>query len=214
MSDPKQKKQLKVLGGLVVLMLLVIYWNFGGVAPRTPTNSQNRLSSDTPELKDFVLKTRQRRGKSGKKAIPISEINSTIHFEKLGHMKTVAPSVRRNMFAFSTPSVPKGTEGDDRVSLQTQVLSPPPVVSQSDSVSSVGHQAVSINLKFYGFKKNEAGSQRQGFFADGDTVFLAWEGDMVANRYRIHRITDTMAEVEEVSSKTRAQLVLISPEGN
>lgn len=214
MSDPKQKKQLKVLGGLVVLMLLVIYWNFGGGAPRTPTGSEGRLSSDAPELKDFVLRTRQRRGKAGNKAIPVSEINSTIHFEKLGQMKTVEPSVKRNMFAFYTPSVPKKTDGGDRASPQTQVLSRPPVVSQSNSVSSVGHHSVSINLKFYGFKNNEDGSQRQGFFADGDTVFLAWEGDLVSNRYRIHRITDTRAEVEEVSSKTRVQLVLVSPEGN
>ena len=50
----------------------------------------------------------------------------------------------------------------------------------------------------------------QGFFADGDEVYLAFEGDLVANRYRVVRIGDSTAEIEEVSSKTKRQINLVT----
>ena len=46
---------------------------------------------------------------------------------------------------------------------------------------------VIINLKFFGIKMDLPHKGRQGFFADGDEVYLASEGDLVANRYRILR---------------------------
>ncbi|MDE2756676.1 MAG: hypothetical protein OXI92_09035, partial [Acidobacteriota bacterium] len=55
------------------------------------------------------------------------------------------------------------------------------------------------------------GKKRQAFFADGDDLYMAWEGDMVANRFRIHRNTETIAEVEEVASRTRKRLNLEFP---
>ena len=56
---------------------------------------------------------------------------------------------------------------------------------------------------------DENGAQLLGFFADGDSVFLAKEGDLVANRYRIHRLTNKIAEVEEIRTKIRKQLYLV-----
>ena len=56
---------------------------------------------------------------------------------------------------------------------------------------------------------DENGAQLLGFIADGDSVFLAKEGDLVANRYRIHRLTNKIAEVEEIRTKIRKQLYLV-----
>jgi hypothetical protein len=58
---------------------------------------------------------------------------------------------------------------------------------------------------------NPAQKTRQGFFADGDEVYLAFEGQLVANRYRVVHIGDASAEIEEVTSKTRRQISLVTP---
>jgi hypothetical protein len=68
---------------------------------------------------------------------------------------------------------------------------------------------VVINLKFFGLLSEPVQKHRQGFFADGDETYLASEGELVANRYRIVRIGDATAEVEEITSKTRRQLNLV-----
>jgi Tfp pilus assembly protein PilP len=74
-------------------------------------------------------------------------------------------------------------------------VAPPPVI---------------INLKFFGTKTDARARRIQGFFADGDEVYLVSEGDLVANRYRVIRIGDNSAEVEELSSKTRRQISLLT----
>ncbi len=208
MSDPKQKKQLKVLGVLLVVLVLVFYWSWGS-GPSATSTLPGRLPSASLGLEDFVLRTHQRAGGRNRKGIPVSEINSSIHFEKLGRMETVQPSLARNMFAFYTP--PPATQRTPGNTSQgnSRIARPQPVVP--GRTSSAGRNSVAIHLKFYGFRKDQAGKQRQGFFADGDDFFLAWEGELIANRYRIHRIIDTMAEVEEVRSKTRKRLNLETP---
>jgi hypothetical protein len=69
---------------------------------------------------------------------------------------------------------------------------------------------VNINLKFIGFALNPVQKTRQGFFTDGDQVYVAFEGQLVANRYRVVHISDALAEIEEVSSKTRRQISLVT----
>lgn len=212
MSDPKQKKQLKLLGALVVVLLLVLYWSWGQSS--SPSLS---TSGGTPAgwrgLESFVLKTGNpgdgRRGRE----IPAAQINSSIDFEKLGRMEKIEPSLARNMFAFYTP--PPSAEPDGGASRRTPGSGNRTGERSRTYVpggaSSQGRRAVNIPLKYYGFRKDPQGKKRQAFFADGEDLYLAWEGDVVANRFRIHRITDTMAEVEEVASKTRKRLNLEMP---
>jgi hypothetical protein len=208
MNDPKQKKQLKLLGVLLLVLMLALYWSWG-IGPAATSTLPGRLPSASLGLEDFVLRTGQPvDGRIGK-GIPVSEINSSIHFEKLGQMETVQPSLARNMFAFYTPPRPSGKTPGNGSPENSGSARPQPVVPER--ISPAGRSSVTINLKFYGFRKDPKGEQRQGFFADGEDLFLAREGELIANRYRIHRITDTMAEVEEVGSKTRKRLNLETP---
>ena len=214
MSDAKQKKQLKLLGGLVVLLLLVLYWTWGQSS--SPSLS---TSGGTPAawrgLESFVLKTGKPGDRRSGKEIPAAQINSSIDFEKLGRMEKIEPSLARNMFAFSTPPPSPFAKPNGGASRQPPKSANPtggrsrPIVPGGGS--STGRKAVDIRLKYYGFRKDPQGKERQAFFADGEDLYLAWEGDVVANRFRIHRITDTMAEVEEVASRTRKRLNLEMP---
>ncbi|MDE2665194.1 MAG: hypothetical protein OXI69_03495 [Acidobacteriota bacterium] len=212
MSDPKQKKQLKLLGALVVVLLLVLYWSWGQ-SSSSSLSSSGGAPAAWRGLESFVLTTGQpgdgRRGRE----IPAAQINSSIDFEELGRMEKIEPSLARNMFAFYTP--PPSTDPNGGTSRQ-----PPRSGSRTGAgkrpfvpggASSPGRKAVDIPLKYYGFRKDPLGKKRQAFLADGDDLYLAWEGEVVANRFRIHRITDTMAEVEEVASRTRKRLNLELP---
>ncbi len=212
MSDPKQKKQLKLLGALLVVLLLVLYWTWGGGS--SPASS---AADGTPAawsgLESFVLKTGKPGDRRTGREIPADQINSSIHFEKLGQMETIQPSLARNMFAFHTPPPSEKPSGGPA---RERPESTGPAGGRGrpfvpGRTSATGPKAADIPLKFYGFRKDPQGKQRQAFFADGDDLYLAWEGDVVANRYRIHRITDTTAEVEEVASRTRKRLNLEMP---
>ena len=211
MSDPKQKKQLKLLGALLVVLLLVLYWTWGG-GSSPASSASGGMPAAWSGLESFVLKTGKPGDRRTGREIPADQINSSIHFEKLGQMEKIQPSLARNMFAFHTPP-PSGKLSRERPG------APKPADPAGGRgrpfvpgrTSATGPKAADIPLKFYGFRKDPQGKQRQAFFADGDDLYLAWEGDVVANRYRIHRITDTTAEVEEVTSRTRKRLNLEMP---
>jgi hypothetical protein len=162
------------------------------------------------DLKDIYLKRNPRRT-GGKKEISFRDIDPSIHLDKLTSFDPGEPLNARNMFSIGAPpperstgaksagigssgSAVAGSSGNPNLSsAPVRPAGPPPVVSA---------------LKFYGTKTDLAEKKRQGFFAEGDEIYVAAEGDLVANRYRVVRIGDSSAEIEEVSSKMRRQISL------
>lgn len=55
-----------------------------------------------------------------------------------------------------------------------------------------------INLKFFGVE-TRANGKRQAFLLNGDDVYLASEGDIVARKYKIVSISATSVQVEDLS---------------
>jgi len=66
-----------------------------------------------------------------------------------------------------------------------------------------------INLKFFGFASH-AGEPTRIFLAQGDTVFIAYEGQIVDRRYKVLRITPNSVEIEDVLNNNR-QTIPLSP---
>jgi len=65
-----------------------------------------------------------------------------------------------------------------------------------------------IPVKFFGYSVDTGSGKRRAFFTDGDDVFIAAEGEMLLNRFRILHIGNASAELEEVSSGRRATVIL------
>jgi hypothetical protein len=211
MKIDKQKKQILILSGLLVVLAFTMYrWFSGAAGPSAtaPAASPNLPQEQALDLKDLYLKKNPRRNNL-KKEVSFRDIDPSIHIDKLEDFDPGTPLNIRNMFSTeavrestvtaknSKPGRPGPTVSSASGSQQSLVISrptPPPTVI--------------INLKFFGTKTDLRYKSRQGFFADGDEVYLASEGDLVANRYRILRIGDSSAEVEELSSKTRRQISL------
>jgi hypothetical protein len=64
-----------------------------------------------------------------------------------------------------------------------------------------------INIKFFGTVTNAAG-KRQAFLLQGEDVYLASQGDIVARKYRIASITGTNIQVEDLSNNNTQTLPL------
>ena len=79
-----------------------------------------------------------------------------------------------------------------------------------------GPPPLTVDAKYFGYVSDMGGSHRRAFFAtaNNEDVFIAGEGDTLMGRFRVVRITNTTADVEEVSSGRRATLILEEPGPN
>ena len=95
---------------------------------------------------------------------------------------------------------------------------PPPPVSKAPPQNlppapPPGPPPLTVGAKYFGFVSDSVGNHRRAFFAPNnpnneEDVFIAGEGDMLMGRFRVVRISNTTAEVEEVSTGRRATLPL------
>jgi hypothetical protein len=68
-----------------------------------------------------------------------------------------------------------------------------------------------VDVKFYGYVDDRVSGKRRAFFTNGDDVFIAAQGDTIENRFRVARIGNDSADLEEISSGRRATLVMEQP---
>jgi hypothetical protein len=110
--------------------------------------------------------------------------------------------VHRSIFSASMPRPPAPPPSKAPVNTAP---SPPP-----------GPPPLTVDAKYFGYVSDMGGSHRRAFFAsnNNEDVFIAAEGDTLMGRFRVVRITNTTADVEEVSSGRRATLILEEPGPN
>lgn len=104
-------------------------------------------------------------------------------------------------------------------SIFSATLPPPPAPPPSKQQPIVapgpppGPPPLTVDAKYFGFVSDFGGNHRRAFFAttDNEDVIIAGEGDTFMGRFRVVRITNTTADVEEVSSGRRATLTLEEP---
>jgi len=63
-----------------------------------------------------------------------------------------------------------------------------------------------VPATFFGYVTDARTGHKQAFFTDGDDVFIAGEGELLLGRFRVLKIGNDTADVEEVSSGRRATL--------
>ncbi len=64
-----------------------------------------------------------------------------------------------------------------------------------------------INLKFFGMA-SRAGEQPRIFLSEGDSVFVAREGDVVDSRYKVVKITPQAVEIEDLLNNNKQVISL------
>ncbi|MFN8006063.1 MAG: hypothetical protein U0V70_03340 [Terriglobia bacterium] len=215
MKVDRKKRQLLILGGLLVVLGFTL---FRMVFPSNETpggipSSQATKSVGVLDLKDIYLKRNPKKS-GGRKETSFQEIDPTIHLDWLENFDPGTPLNARNMFS-QEAAAPEQSVAESRPRGRRNAAPPvsagPGTPSASNPVPGYSRPPtipVSINLKFYGTAFDPMKKKRQGFFAEGETVFFASEGDLLASRYRILKIGESSAEIEDVSSKLRRQINL------
>jgi hypothetical protein len=106
-------------------------------------------------------------------------------------------------------------------SIFSATLPPPPAPPPSKQVNAApaipsGPPPLTVDAKYFGYVSDYGGSHRRAFFAttNNEDVIIAGEGDTFMGRFRVVRLTNTTADVEEVSSGRRTTLTLEEPSPN
>jgi hypothetical protein len=96
---------------------------------------------------------------------------------------------------------------------------PPPPPSQQVVVAPgppPGPPPLTVDAKYFGYVSDYGGNHRRAFFAttNNEDVIIAGEGDTFMGRFRVVRLTNTTADLEEVSSGRRTTLIMEEPSPN
>jgi hypothetical protein len=110
--------------------------------------------------------------------------------------------VHRSIFSATLPPPPAPPPSKQPVNLAPAIPSGPPPLT--------------VDAKYFGYVSDFGGSHRRAFFAtsNSDDIIIAGEGDTFMGRFRVVRLTNTSADVEEVSTGRRATLTLEEPSPN
>lgn len=68
-----------------------------------------------------------------------------------------------------------------------------------------------LPAKFFGYVADSRTGFRRAFFSDGEEVYILAEGEVLLSRFRLLRITNTTADMEEISSGRHITVVLEEP---
>jgi hypothetical protein len=207
MTESKQKRQLVILSGLFVILLGSLYYALRGTG--VPAEAPVSTAAPSPKVFDNTADlTIERARRFGKKTISLADADPTIHLVKLNQFTPGAPLNTRNMFSMeaSPPPVKAGRIPTSRQGPAGALVPTPAATGEQIASVPPGSPLTAVNLKFYGIKIDPASKGLQGFFTEGNEMYLAGEGDLVANRYRVLKIGDSSAEIEDLNSKSRRQL--------
>lgn len=146
-----------------------------------------------------------------KDPIDPSKVNPTLSLDLLAKVKKVSiEGGGRSLFDFSVAPAAKAAEiakVKPIIPGQTQVAFVGPVKPPPPAPPAPAPPPPPIPLKFYGFNTLKQGSKR-AFFLEGDDIFVAGEGDLIKNRYKVVRIGVNSAVVEDTTNKHEQTLPL------
>lgn len=107
----------------------------------------------------------------------------------------------RNIFTFGPPPPPPKTpEQIAKENFRKQGPEPPPPPAP-----------VSVPAQLFGYASMPDSGKRVAFFLDGDDVLVVEEGSVFLSRFRLDKIGNDSADVEEISSGRHATVQMVPP---
>jgi hypothetical protein len=109
----------------------------------------------------------------------------------------------RNIFAFGPPPPPPISPND------LNRLKHPPIGPQPPPPP----PPVTVGATFFGYAFMPQSGRRVAFFLDGEDVLVVTEGAVFLNRFRLDKIGNDSADVEEISSQRHVTVPMVAPAG-
>jgi len=191
----ENKKQVYLLGGLLVLLVGVVgYEVFGGSS--TPRPAAPAPAPTTAQAKPSAVAT----ATSGPAAVRLDNagIDPALHFDRLAMSEDVVyHGTGRNIF--STDSAPAIVNIPKPIK-SARNTPPPPMAPEVP-------RPPAIELKYFGYTQN-AGKTLQAFLVHGDEIYFARVGDVVNHRYKIVAIQPNSVQVTDLGYNNTQTLPL------
>jgi hypothetical protein len=138
--------------------------------------------------------------------VPINVDNPALRTDLLQHfLELEYKGEHRNIFSAALPPPPPPPKVEKPVVVEN-VAPPQPVTPP-------GPPPLVLNFKYFGFVSDHFDAHRQAMFStnNDEDVVIAGEGDTLIGKFRVLKISNTNADVEEISSGRRASLALEQP---
>jgi hypothetical protein len=170
-----------VLGALLLVLAYVAYSLI--FSKDTGTGLQGVLASET-------------------KFQPINVDEPNLRVDLLEKLKSQEyAGSHRNIFAFGPPPPPPLTPAQlaqrDHKIYGPQPPPPPPPVN--------------VGATLFGYASMPQSGKRVAFFLDGEDVLVVTEGAVFLNRFRLDKIGNDSADVEEISSQRHVTVQMVAP---
>jgi hypothetical protein len=223
-----EPKKVVLLAGLLVLAAVVYFMNSSSSpgSPATPAAERVARPAGAPGLNTPVrtesgaaarraprgrLSTEQFRPTlKPKEPIDPSQIDPTLRLDMLAKLKSVQPAASsRSLFDFAAAPAVAKIEKVDPVHpgpLKSENIIGP--VQPKPKPKAPEPPPPPIPLKFYGYSNPAQQGPKRAFFLEGEDIFVAAEGDVIQNRYKVVRIGVNSAVVEDTSNKHQQTLPL------
>ena len=135
---------------------------------------------------------------ANEKMEPLAIPDPTLRLDLLERVRKLEyKGTHRNIFTASLPPKPKPKA-------EAKATPPPAPVD-------TGPPPLQIPFRFYGYKEDPRTGRRLAFFTNGEDVFIAAEGDTIQKRFKLLKIGNQSAELEETASGRRSTLPLELP---
>lgn len=203
-----QDRKVFVLLGILILTVIVIIYQSAPTPVLSTGSSKSTSKLKTTESPGSL------RGKV--KEDPINTSDSVVIFSELQQKTVEFPGEKRNIFSFYVPPPPPTVA-------KVVNIPPPPKPVCGDRMCQPGETYDNcssdcpppppppIDLKYIGYLREPEGAV--AFLTDGKEVFMGRVNDIIANKYRVIRITDESVELGYVNLTTN-QSKTIPFEGN
>jgi hypothetical protein len=133
--------------------------------------------------------------------VPLSVTEPALQVGRLQQLqKDEYKGSHRNIFVAGPPPPPPGAETHTeatRPMIGPQPVPPPPPLQ--------------VPVEFYGVESS-AGGKKVALLKNGDDIIIVAEGDTFMKRFRLIRIGNQSADVEEISTNRQATLPMVQPQ--
>jgi hypothetical protein len=204
---PDQQRKGALIGGFVVIMAAVLYYDLRDDSPPAPAAPVvvTAPAKTGPATKGAVIAVPPGNvaGAAAKSLGTTSaQLNPTLRMEAMLVTESLVYSGNgRNIFSPNSAPVVIPTPV---ASARTKALPPPPPPPPPGPPP-----PPPIDLKFFG-TATAADGKRNAFLLHGDDVFLASDGDIVQRRYKVVSISANSILVEDLTNNNRQTLPLLA----
>jgi hypothetical protein len=133
--------------------------------------------------------------------VPLDIREPRLHTEMLERLRKLGyEGTHRNIFVATEPpavQAPGKAQAPPERFVGPQPPPPPPPLQ--------------IPAEFFGYETRGGSGRRTAFFTSGDDVLIVVEGDTFLGRYRLVRIGNDSADVEEIATGRHATVPIVQP---